>query len=1132
MNIATLNTEDYRCPEVMIKVRRFLSTSLHDDNACEIITEEPSSMRDIPFYCSHEGFHVIDKETREDGTFRYLISKSEQLPKRKSFDDAVVQVVNVNADKASRDKYLFDTYESVVSELYMLLEAGVLLTVPCSFGKDSKLVLTAALDAHERALKDGIINKDHPFIVIHIDTGIESIPMLMYSLFAMKRLETYCQEHGINLSLHHQRPDLQFQFSSLFLGARKLPSTPMLNSDCAVIMKVDVSQGIQKKLIAQYGKDKLVSCIGSRHSESVNRSQSLKKFGNDKQTATSLIKQNDKGISTFAPIRDLSNEEVFELLQRMGNDPMIMPAPGTRMPAYMPSYRLLIQIYGDSANDTCEINMGDASQKTACGGTARNGCLNCFKAGKVDKSVVAHNRYPRWSVIQGNANKVRDYMYSIAHDVKHRTHHPRAFDPVTNHAMLQPNILSSRTLERLLTYFVQLTDDDLHRANEFIKLKEENRLEEDAGYQDILEDSAFFDEKTKAEFLEMYVFGASQHLIQTATLEHCLYLSAQWSMDGVKSLPFRPLAIYDSVVKKGRRIPYPNADTLNAPNDNIGDAMAIKLSDAGVSLLSLHNAPFRSWDVVEADMRENCSTVSNPNMLRVAVTYSRIGDKEVFRVVHDGVSMNVGDNTKAELLKISRQRYEEKDATGPISFSQFLTFREMRTIGKQLRSVPTQKRPIFNATKRGIKRLSSGIKRLKTSLRMYQASTQASLSASYLKDVRVWAPNMELKNVPFISQHQKDINEESVNFKINPDLDAWFDYGGYEKAIAMHDEFLARARRDKHFEDGKYTLRRFKTTEAFWMLVQDGVISVNENTWHTAQKTLQRTEIFLEAGLFDLPNSPGELLNMNGVLSMDEHRSVKAHELLKVRAMRNADRAYTKAMIAGDKTLILDSVLGRMTAFSMIRDEVLSPTYIAKKLLTAGGVTGFDQSNFTASVKLSDDWFQEFGSVFLDVDEMLDAIASPIEKDIINANLDAKISISKRLASLNAEFHGCLVESLSQWDAVNECVKATECFNEDGVYNEVFLNKMKSVMPGDVDISTTIALDALSEVLTFNKRSFMSMLSNEVKTLDNEWHADKVDGFKRCLSNLHATVDSLQIKQNTLGEITSTARNNALMGMF
>ncbi|WP_338853750.1 sulfurtransferase TusA family protein (plasmid) [Alteromonas macleodii] len=1127
MNIVTLNTEDYRCPEVMIQVRRFLSKSLDENNACEIITIEPSSLRDIPFYCAHQGFYVHEKNQLDNGTYRFLISKTDAPIQR---HDSAVNIVNINEDKLSRDKELYTVYESVVAELYALLEAGVLLTIPASFGKDSKLVLTAALDAHERAIQNGVIDNNHPFIVIHIDTGIESIPMLMYSLFAMMKLEKYCAQKGINLSLHHQRPDLQFQFASLFIGARKLPSTPQLNSDCAVIMKVDVSQAIQKKLIAKYGQDKLVSCIGSRHQESVNRSQSLKKFGNDKQTALSLIQKKEKGISTFAPIRDLSNEEVFELLQRMGTDPMIMPSPGCRMPAYMPSYRLLIQIYGDSANDTCEINMGDDSQKVACGGSARNGCLNCFKAGKVDKSVVAHNRYKRWSVIQGNANKVRDFMFSIAHDVNFRTHHPRAFDPVTNYAMLQPNILSSRALERLLTYFVQLTHDDYLRAQEFRKLLDNGQLTKDEGYLEIINDQTFFDEKTRNEFLEMYVHGASQQLIKTATLEHCLFLSAQWAMDGVKSLPFRPLAIYDSVVRKGRRIPYPNVDTSNAPLDNIGDAMGIKISEAGVDLLSLHTAPFRIWDVIESDMDDGCSTVSIPNKLRVAVTYSKIGNKEVLRVVNDGVSINLGDNTRNELLEIARKRYQSSDQSGPVSFSQFLSYRKLVTVGHQLRGMPTQKNPIKNATARLIKRTAKGITRTKTSLRMYAPQVKSSLSSSYLKEVKVWVPDVKTKKVPYLTQHQNDINEETVNFELSDNLVDWIDYGGYEKALAMHDEHLMRSKRRRYLEDGKQTLRRFTTTQPFWTLLQDGVISVNNNTWYTAQKTLQRTEIFLEAGLFLLPNSKDSLIMMDGVVDMATHRNIKFNELLTIRKKRNEDRRRTKALIKNVNNEIERSLTTRIEQFSKQRQEVLGNDAISIQLLCAGGEKSFDSFSFVVNKKLMDDWYQEYKGAFENIDSMLSVIASKHEIDTVNNDLDVKLNLARTLEAHNVLFINEQKRELDNWGKVVELLPVVQKQNIDGLYNERLLELCKQAMPTAHNINVAIAMDFLAQKLTYNKCSLLSF-DNESSFTD-EWHTPFINEFKSTYLHLKESINLMPEKQDMLVKITSDARNGALMNFF
>ena len=1128
MKNITLDTQDYRCPEVMIRVRRFLSAELKSGTACTIKTIEPSTQRDVPFYCAHMGHHVHSQTKLPDGTFEFVITANEsEVPVQNN----AVEIVNVQAERDGRDKELHAIYESIIGELYSLIAEGYMLVIPSSFGKDSSLVLSAAVVAHLRAIKDEIITASHPFVVIHIDTANESIPMHMYSHYAMRKLETYCEENGINLSLHHETPPLYNQFASLFLGARKLPSTPSLNSDCAVIFKVDTSHKIQKELMARYDASKLVSCIGSRHDEGTKRSASIKKFDNNK-SATMLINENQDGLNTFAPIRDLSNEEVFELLQRIGETPMIVPTPGNRMDGFLKSNRLLIQIYGDSASDTCEINIGANDQKVACGGSARNGCLNCFKAGKVDKSVVAHNRSVRWSAIQGNANKVRDFMYSVAHDVTCRTHHPRAFDPVTNHAMLQPNILNSRTLERLLTYYVQLTHDDYLRAQKFKALVNAGTPEKDPGYAEILNDLSIHDEQTRAEFLDMYKEGAQQHLINVANLDHCIYLSALWAMDGVKSVPFRPLGIYNEVVKKGNRIPYPDVDTTKAPNDTIGDAMAIKLSEPGIDLLSMHIAPFRPWDIFDSDKNLGCMSELVPQSLRANVHYSRISEREVLRVKVNGKAFTPGKYTKEALLKKARTRWNEQSTAAPISFTQLLTQRKMVVVGKSLREQPAKADKVQGATRRAVKRGASGIIRQKTSLRMYAPQPVPSLENAWMKSEQVWAPDHVLVEKPYISQHQTMVEESAPNFEVTPALAEWLDFGGYEKAIRMHDDAIKSLRRVKRKEDGKMTLRQFVNTDAFWELTQAGVISVNLNTWYTAQKTLKRTEIFNYAGLFNLPNSAEELASMDGVLLMNQHRSVKANALLEIRRQRNQRRKAVKRFKALNPSVLVEEISTRITRLFDIKHQVQSPSWIAMKVMVGAGVTGFDQADFVSAVKLSDEWLEEFSPAFNSVDDVLSLVASKTETAAVNASPSAKGDLATYLTGLRTEHAEKLTNAMREWNNVLSAVEQAEHLNEDGVYSQAALDLVEKALPEMPSVNLAMASSFLASTLSGNKQSLMS--DDVTKTLSDQWHQPKIDGAKAAMQELEKLVAQVQkgARNDTFGKLTSDGRNNALLALM
>jgi TusA-related sulfurtransferase len=75
MNVVKLDTLDHRCPDVMIMARRFLRVHVTDDNICEIVTQEPSSMRDILYYCNYQDLTLLKTTKREDGRYILQVTK-------------------------------------------------------------------------------------------------------------------------------------------------------------------------------------------------------------------------------------------------------------------------------------------------------------------------------------------------------------------------------------------------------------------------------------------------------------------------------------------------------------------------------------------------------------------------------------------------------------------------------------------------------------------------------------------------------------------------------------------------------------------------------------------------------------------------------------------------------------------------------------------------------------------------------------------------------------------------------------------------------------------------------------------------------------------------------------------------
>lgn len=1141
MNTFSLDTEDHRCPNVMIMVRRFLTENVKPQALCSIVTREPSAMRDIPFFCQYEDMKLLSKQ-EINGEYHFSIGHKQSIIETLSVQSSPVEKFDIHNYKLERDAFLHARFRKVVDALKMILDAGNLLSIPSSFGKDSSLTLTAALTAHIECMADpnSPVSKETPFIVVHVDTLVETVVMAMYSAYAMKALREYCQEQGINLELHHVTPPLHEQFASLFIGARKLPSTPSLNADCSVTWKVNLSEGVQKELIKKYGVNRIVSCLGSRDDESASRSASITKFDNRISVET-LLERNSSGINTFAPIVDWSTSDVFDCLLRAGEQASIVPAAGFEIPAFMKSYRLLIQLYGDSSSDVCEVVVGSKSNGSGCGGKARNGCHQCFKVGKNDKSATAHNQHLRWSNIQENATKVRDYVFSIAHDIKHRTMHPRTFDHVTNHAMLQPNIIKSKTLEKMLTYYVQLTHEDYLRSVLFGKLVRAGDEMDDPGYSEIANDPDM-DKLTKAEFLDMYKHSAQKHLIKVATLEHCIFLSAQWSMDGVKSLPFRPLAIYDAIVNQGKRVQWPTVDKDNIRNDNIPDAVAFRLATPGVDLMSLWKAPHRPWDMFDADHNEGCFTESVPDSIRVSVTYS--ADKDDVSVNYGGRLLNVGYNVKTQLIEAGRGRIK---GVSDITFTQFLTGRNDLEVGSfYADNQRTAKKHAHSTVRKIVRNKKTGaISRTRTSLQMYNPSWKSSLSESIRSSLNVWVPSFAKVSVPIISQHQTDLNVAEPNFCINQEaLVDWVQYGGYEEALRVHNKYLNRMRRSHNKIGNRYTVRAFCGTNAFWSLFQSGLISVNNNTWYTCQSTLKRTELFHEIGLFSFVDADRykNVVSHPKCQTMSMHRHTKAKQLLIVREARNADRKEIKALMAlraSDPVMFtVDTVKVLFEEMDSIREQVITPDFISNSMIAASGLAAFDHLEFKRMALVQQDWLDEYGLSMLNVDSFITTLCNAGQKRIIQSNVNAKIALDGYIREKNTHFIDTLHKQLEQWKMFQ--TKLIALRNHNPIRLSADKGTLKTIDGLVLEYSDSLnhldyAGHAISRIQTGNKQSLTSLMSGDEKVLSLEWHLPHWENASLKIQSLKDLINSMSVRSQNelvLDNLSPIARAKALIELM
>ena len=475
--------------------------------------------------------------------------------------------------KADAAQAAFDRHESMVEEYLTLLGQGYVFQIGFSGGKDSTCVLNGVIDAMRRAIEIGLIEQDHPLVVISVDTLLEPEPLQAYLPFAHQSIKEACASHNINnLHIEIVSPPIYKQLMILYAGAQKLPATSASgrNADCSIIWKVEVAIAALKRIKAglalKYQHSAWISLSGSRTAESSRRSNNMSKQGVKNLKALGLIERVESlgdaaagKVFKFAPIEDWDSAEVISYLNHCGEYPMMKTPINKKISAYGKNFGLLMAIYGEGSNEVCEIDAQDDENKAEqknCGRIARFGCVTCGMI-EDDKSSIELKKYPRWARFGDNTRRFRDYLVRVSSDVKFRALHARAYDPSgNNNVYLQPNTLRASVLEKMVWYASQITIDSRAIHEEALERFRDGKIEFDIGVIDIMQDSTLSSD-VKQQYKEMYVKRLLEKpMFELFTEQHAVLLSLLWALHGVSTLPYRAVAILDNV-KKGKRIPFP-----------------------------------------------------------------------------------------------------------------------------------------------------------------------------------------------------------------------------------------------------------------------------------------------------------------------------------------------------------------------------------------------------------------------------------------------------------------------------------------------------------------------------------------------------------------------------------------------
>ena len=793
----------------------------------------------------------------------------------------------------------------------MLLTTDRICECGNSGGKDSYVVTLIVLEAYRIAkLRAKRVGKEFikPLVINTIDTLMEELPVKFYCDYTIPKIEQYAQDNGIYLIYNRVAPSKLSSFVMRYLGARKFFTNATRTADCTDYFKLTPLRARQKITRDRFPEYKLCSLSGVRVSESVRRSSNMSKQRTDKRTIAEVINSDKHNIS-YAPIRSWDADDVFALLRLTGSDPLVKVPTLDPIPSFMRNAGLLIEIYGDaSAPDTCQINLSDGGDEMTggCGSSnaSRTGCTFCTIVSS-NKSAEGFISKTRWKALgMDNALRIRDYIWRLSITPSSRAFHARSIDSVLQRVMLQQNVLKPKLTERVYRYLCQLTRD----ADDVQYQVLANGVTSFSGYLDILNDNTI-NPKAKQEYLEMYAQGIRKPFYQFVTKEDSILLSFIWALDGLCTLDYAPIGIFDEVFEKNKTVPYPK---LNSEFDKPPVLKSTPMHDAfALPLLSEKEEneyrfePLEKWMPYHDSWLQSVellcpsSVIQPKHALKLIVEYTADHKIEI-----QSVSIS-GSTKKYPLVRFEAIHQQLIDACkehqlNSHSFAHsYKTVVELRHI--EVAEVVGHANPTPRAkTERHYKESSIRVRKngvpTTTRLRFYKPRVTSALRDQFGTSTSVLMHNPSNKHGIELNINEP-INDDALPIdRISLDSDVgilyWFELDGWERAVKQYQQDkveqyqnLKRWKRNKRYS-GLNVVRQ--------MMAYCG-ITVAERYKSELKRLIYRTYVLQQALAFDYQSLSLSQLQRRAdkgeLISMRQHRADKARKLLKLRAIRNEDRA-------------------------------------------------------------------------------------------------------------------------------------------------------------------------------------------------------------------------------------------------
>jgi len=171
--------------------------------------------------------------------------------------------------------------EHTIRHVKGLLRSGTAIAASTSGGKDSACMVAVVLEAARQLVEAGEPCADIRFMSSR--TKLDNPEVDQHLLKDHQELTAFIEKHNLPAKALMTEPSYTEDYLVQILAGRIIPSTPMTNHKCAVMMKVGPLERLRSKVfndeLAAYAWENVIVTTGKRMTESKHRELEMRKNG-------------------------------------------------------------------------------------------------------------------------------------------------------------------------------------------------------------------------------------------------------------------------------------------------------------------------------------------------------------------------------------------------------------------------------------------------------------------------------------------------------------------------------------------------------------------------------------------------------------------------------------------------------------------------------------------------------------------------------------------------------------------------------------------------------------------------------------------------------------------------------------